>query len=222
MQAQQFILETLRRRGWVFTLTRAVLTSFVASARSAARKTPWFVHSLVGLEVGPTGALFGRFRYNSGYLVEMKQIVAEQLAYGIDGFHIDMMDQGFGSRYGCWCDACRAQFEREFGQPMSKGVTWDESWEKMLELRCRSSERFEKARTRRVHSLGYNASPQTTPAMNQPYVPPGLIEEAPRYRATFHLGHDPRGARAWNKSTKLKRRGRVVNLDVEVFTRWWC
>jgi Hypothetical glycosyl hydrolase 6 len=69
------------------------------------------------------GKRIGRFCYNSGYLEAMKQIVAEQLRYGINGFHIDMLDQGFGPPYGCWCDACRRQFEKEFGRPMPKGVT---------------------------------------------------------------------------------------------------
>ena len=43
------------------------------------------------------GNEIGRFCFNSGYLGAMKQIVAEQLAYGIDGFHIDMLDQEFGN-----------------------------------------------------------------------------------------------------------------------------
>ena len=35
------------------------------------------------------GNAIGRFCYNSGYLGVMKDIVAEQLAYGIAGFHIE-------------------------------------------------------------------------------------------------------------------------------------
>ncbi len=87
----------------------------------------------------------GRFCLNSGYLEAMKAIVTEQLAYGIDGFHIDMLDQGFGPPYGCWCASCRALFEKEFGHPMPASATWDASWDDMLEFRYRSSERFEKA-----------------------------------------------------------------------------
>jgi hypothetical protein len=45
---------------------------------------------------GVDGSTIDRFCYNSGYLEAMKRIVAEQLAYDIDGFHIDMLDQGFG------------------------------------------------------------------------------------------------------------------------------
>jgi hypothetical protein len=104
------------------------------------------------------GKRIGRFCYNSGYLEPMKQIVAEQLAYGIDGFHIDMVDQGFGPPYGCWCDSCRKLFEGEFGCPMPKGVTWGETWDRMLEFRYRSSERFEKALYAHIKSLNPRAS----------------------------------------------------------------
>jgi hypothetical protein len=45
---------------------------------------------------GADGGTLGRFCFNSGYLEAMKKIVAEQLPYGIAGFHIDMLDQGFG------------------------------------------------------------------------------------------------------------------------------
>jgi hypothetical protein len=104
------------------------------------------------------GNRIGRFCYNSGYLEPMKQILDEQLAYGIDGFHIDMLDLGFGPPYGCWCDACRKQFETEFGKPMPPGVTWDEDWDRMLEFRYRSSERFEKALYAHVKSRRGSAS----------------------------------------------------------------
>jgi len=104
------------------------------------------------------GRRLGRFCYNSGYLEVMKQIVAEQLAYGLNGFHIDMLDQGFGPPYGCWCEACRKQFEAQFGGPMPNGVTWDENWDRMLEFRYRSSERFEKALYAHIKSLDRRAS----------------------------------------------------------------
>ncbi len=71
------------------------------------------------------GKPIGRFCLNSGYLEVMKQLLAEELAYGIDGLHVDMLDQGFGPPYGCWCDACRKQFAAEFGHAMPNGVTWD-------------------------------------------------------------------------------------------------
>lgn len=75
---------------------------------------------------GADGKSIGRFCFNSGYLEAMKSILAEQLAYEIDGFHIDMLDQGFGPPYGCWCDTCQREFENLNGRPMPKGATWDE------------------------------------------------------------------------------------------------
>ena len=104
------------------------------------------------------GRRIGRFCFNSGYLEPMKQMLAEQLAYGINGFHIDMLDQGFDPPYGCWCDTCRKLFETEFGRPMPNGVTWDEDWDHMLEFRYRSSERFEKALYAFIKSINPAAS----------------------------------------------------------------
>jgi hypothetical protein len=86
----------------------------------------------------------GRFCYNSGYLEMMKQIVTEQLAYGIAGFHLDMLDQGFGPPYGCWCETCQQQFRQRFGHDMPPGVAWDEAWDHMLQFRYDTSDRFEK------------------------------------------------------------------------------
>lgn len=106
----------------------------------------------------PQGQRIGRFCYNSGYLEVMKEIVAEQLAYGIDGFHIDMVDQGFGAPYGCWCDTCRTRFEAEYHHPMPTGVTWDTRWDEMLEFRYRSSEQFERALYAYIKSLNPQAS----------------------------------------------------------------
>lgn len=122
------------------------------------------------------GQLIGRFCYNSGYLEAMKQIIAEQLAYGIDGFHIDMLDQGFGPPYGCWCDACRSQFEKEYGQPMPAGATWDDSWDKMLEFRYRSSQRFEQSLTAHIRSL----NPKATVDYNYHGNPPFSFEVGQR------------------------------------------
>ena len=106
----------------------------------------------------PSGNRIGRFCFSSGYLEAMKAIVAELLEYGIAGFHIDMLDQGFGPPYGCWCDACRARFEQEFGHAMPGGPTWDVAWDDMLEFRYRSSERFEKALAAHIKSINPNAS----------------------------------------------------------------
>ncbi len=125
---------------------------------------------------GADGRPIGRFCLNSGYLEAMKQIVAEELAYGIDGFHIDMLDQGFGPPYGCWCDTCRAQFEKEFSHPMPKGATWDAAWDDMLEFRYRSSERFEKALAAHLKRL----SPSATVDFNYHGNPPFSFEVGQR------------------------------------------
>lgn len=106
----------------------------------------------------PAGNRIGRFCYNSGYLDAMKQIVAEQLAYGIAGFHIDMMDQGFGPPYGCWCEHCRKAFEAKYGHPMPTGVTWDEEWDHMIEFRYATSVRFERALYDHIKSLNPHAT----------------------------------------------------------------
>jgi hypothetical protein len=125
---------------------------------------------------GVDGRPIGRFCLNAGYLDAMKRIVAEQLAYGIDGFHIDMLDQGFGPPYGCWCDTCRTQFEKEFGHPMPKAMTWDAAWDDMLEFRYRSSERFEKALAAHIKSL----NPRATVDFNYHGNPPFSFEVGQR------------------------------------------
>ncbi len=91
------------------------------------------------------GNLIERFCLNSGYLEVMKKLSDEMLAYDIQGFHIDMIDQGFGPPYGCWCPTCKTAYEKEYGHPMPNGVTWDEAWFQMLQFRYQSSERFERA-----------------------------------------------------------------------------
>lgn len=104
------------------------------------------------------GNRIGRFCYNSGYLDAMKDIVAEQLAYGIEGFHVDMLDQGFGPPYGCWCEHCRKEYEDEYGRAMPKDMTWDEDWDRMLEFRYATSERFEKALYNHIKKLNPKAT----------------------------------------------------------------
>ena len=86
------------------------------------------------------GTRIGRYCLNSGYLDTVTAILDELLAYGIAGFHIDMLDQGFGPPIGCWCDACRSAWRDAYGdEPMPGGVTWDDSWDRMLEFRYRTS-----------------------------------------------------------------------------------
>lgn len=85
----------------------------------------------------------GRVCFNSGYRQFMLGLIEEMLAYEIDGFHVDMLDQGFGPPYGCWCGSCKALFEKQHGHPMPAGVTWDDAWDKMLDFRAETSAKFE-------------------------------------------------------------------------------
>lgn len=122
------------------------------------------------------GKPIGRFCFNSGYLEAMKKIVAEQLAYGIDGFHIDMLDQGFGKPYGCWCETCQKMFREQFGHDMPSGATWDASWDNMLTFRYQTSERFEKELTAWIKSL----NPKATVDYNYHGSPPFSFEVGQR------------------------------------------
>ena len=70
-------------------------------------------------------------------------------------------------------------------------------------------------RTLRIHLLGYNAPPQTTPAKERPYILPALIEDTPIYRVSLTLETPVRRCTAFNKSTALKRRGARVTAVVE-------
>jgi hypothetical protein len=122
------------------------------------------------------GNLIGRFCLNSGYLEAIQAIVAEQMAYGIDGFHIDMLDQGFGKPYGCWCDSCREMFKQRFGHDMPAGATWDRDWDQMLEFRYDSSARFEKQLTAFIKAI----DPKVTVDYNYHGSPPFSFEVGQR------------------------------------------
>jgi hypothetical protein len=115
------------------------------------------------LAIDAGGKPIGRFCFNSGYLEVMKELIAEQLAYGIAGFHVDMLDQGFGPPYGCWCEQCRQQFQARYGRAMPAGVTWDEDWDRMLEFRYASSERFEKELTASIPRPPWTTTTTGTP-----------------------------------------------------------
>lgn len=92
--------------------------------------------------------------FNTPYTNVVKALLAEMMAYGIAGFHLDMVDQGFGPPHGCWCDHCQKLFQAEYGRPMPKGVSWeDEDWDRMLQFRYATSDRFEKNLTDYVRSL---------------------------------------------------------------------
>jgi hypothetical protein len=70
-------------------------------------------------------------------------------------------------------------------------------------------------RTIRVHLIAYNATPQTTTAKERPYVLPGLIEDKPMYKARLEFLDSVKSAKAFNRSTELKRRGNRVELTVD-------
>ena len=85
-----------------------------------------------------------RLCYNSGYLDYNKSVMAELLEYEIAGFHVDMLDYGFGPPYGCWCENCQSAFRRRYNMniPRPEKPSWDEAWEKILEFRAGSNTRF--------------------------------------------------------------------------------
>jgi hypothetical protein len=107
---------------------------------------------------GADGKPIDRICLNSPYIKHAKQVVEEMLGYDIDGFHIDMLDQGFGPPYGCWCPNCRARFEAEYGIDMPNGVTWDEAWDKMMAFRFNTSVRFEKELLNHIRSINPRVS----------------------------------------------------------------
>lgn len=91
--------------------------------------------------------------FNSDYRDHVKDLLREMLGYDIAGFHLDMVDQGFGPPHGCWCERCEALYEERYGGPMPDGPTWDEAWDQMLDLRYSTSARFEQDLTDFVRSL---------------------------------------------------------------------
>jgi hypothetical protein len=114
--------------------------------------------------------------FNSPYRDYVKGLLAEMAAYGIDGFHLDMVDQGFGPPHGCWCDTCQQQFTAKYGHDMPKGITWDEAWDHMLEFRYDTSDRFEQDLTAYVRDL----NPQLTVDYNYHGNPPFAWEVGQR------------------------------------------
>ena len=111
------------------------------------RTHPQFLmHSIDGQQI------LGRVCFNSGYLYHIKQVVDEIGQYEVQGFHFDMMDQGFGPPYGCWCDKCQALFEAEYGHPMPRQIDWDTGWEKMMEFRYNTSANFERQLSQHIKS----------------------------------------------------------------------
>ena len=69
-------------------------------------------------------------------------------------------------------------------------------------------------RTLRVHLIAGVATPATTPASNRPHVIPGLIEDAPIFRARVVLDAPPKSASAGNSSTTVALEGDTVSAVV--------
>ena len=86
--------------------------------------------------------LDGRLCYNSGYLEFIKQVLGEMMNYPIVGFHVDMLDFGFGPPVGCFCPRCRELFRKKYNADMPRGITWDDNWDHMLQFRCDSNTHF--------------------------------------------------------------------------------
>lgn len=70
------------------------------------------------------------------------------------------------------------------------------------------------SRTLRVHFIAYNPTPQTTPVKDRPYVLPGLMEDAPMFRAGIQFRDGIRRVQALGKGTVLKKRGNRVEVTV--------
>lgn len=85
----------------------------------------------------------GRVCLNGPYREYMRGLLDEMLAYGIDGFHIDMLDQGFGPPYGCFCAHCRELFRKDYGKEMPATESWDADWDRFLEFRYNTCARTE-------------------------------------------------------------------------------
>lgn len=97
--------------------------------------------------------------FNSPYTNAVTALLTEMLGYGIAGFHLDMVDQGFGPPHGCWCDHCQKRFQGEHGRPLPKGVNWDEGdWDRMMQFRYATSDRFEKMLTDHIRRLDPRAT----------------------------------------------------------------
>lgn len=94
--------------------------------------------------VGADGQVIpNRVCLNGPYRDYIKGLLSEMMAYGVDGFHVDMVDQGFGPPYGCYCDTCLAKAASAHVE-LPRTVSWDKAWEEMLEFRYETSADFER------------------------------------------------------------------------------
>lgn len=107
--------------------------------------------------------------FNSPYADNVERLLSEIMAYGVDGFHLDMVDQGFGRPIGCWCDHCEKRFKSEYGTSMPKQADWKgEAWDQILKFRYSTSDRFEKRLTKYIR----NIDPKVTVDFNYHGSPP--------------------------------------------------
>jgi hypothetical protein len=67
----------------------------------------------------------------------------------------------------------------------------------------------------RIHLLAYNPTPRTTPQKNRPYILPGMIEDAPIFRASVTTDKPVQAAEALNPSTQLQMERSTVQAMIE-------
>jgi hypothetical protein len=80
-----------------------------------------------------------------------------------------MLDQGFDTPFGCWCDRCEMKFQQRYGHSMPRQVNWDKSWSELLEFRYATSENFEKELYHHIKSRSPDVSVDFNYHGNPPY-----------------------------------------------------
>jgi hypothetical protein len=126
----------------------------------------------------------GRVCLNGPYRDYVMALLDELLAYGINGFHVDMVDQGFGPPYGCACEVCLPLFEERYAHVMPMQVNWDEAWDHMLEFRYDTSARFERDVVAHVKA----SHPEVSVDFNYHGYPPFSFEVGQRPKQHAHIG----------------------------------
>lgn len=151
----------------------------VQSSGYALREHPEF--AMYGPDHNP---IPNRICLNGPYRDFIKGLLTEMLAYGIDGFHVDMVDQGFGPPYGCYCAHCTALFKKQYQTEMPGGVSWDADWDRMLAFRYDTSARFEQD----IRAFVRAADPRVTVDYNYHGYPPFSFEVGQRPVQHAHIG----------------------------------
>jgi hypothetical protein len=169
----------------------AVLMPLVSfGATGASPTTPWYEHALVGMEVGP--AVLINFVGKGAVLT----FASSPDFAAASEHHIVEARKLFANAVRLLQPTPRVRISAPAN--VEAVVTDDPA-----------------TRTLRVHLIAYNATPQPTPAKDRPYVLPGLIEDAPMFRASLEFPGGLKSARALNRTTRLKKRGQRVELVVE-------